>query len=195
MANTNSLFGFIPIGRLGGGPLQANMYAKSTAESNALFINDIVAKSAVSVADPHGYGQAYPGIASLATANTQGTTRFLGSVVSYGAAATATVHAVLDHPETVFIAQCDDATVLTVADHVGKNSNIIHAAGDATTKVSNQSIDGSAIATTATFDLRLLRIHDRVGNAAGAYAIMECIILRHFFAQGAGGTGGPGLGV
>ena len=188
MANTNSKFGFLPIGRDGGGPLAAAQYAKTAAHTQALFVGDIVFQSALSAAASDA-GLPLPGCTSLQN-GTPGTTLWLGSVINHGAAATITRHFVWDTPDTIFIGQGDDSTSLTQAAVAGKNTIFVTGTGNATTKKSNMSFDASAWTTTAStsLDVRALRLHNRVGNAEGAYAVVEVMILKH--SKGQGSVGG-----
>src|SRR3990167_4571777 len=56
-------------------------------------------------------------------------------------------------------------TSLAAAD-TGLNADVVVAARNATTGISNMEINGDSEATTATLDLRLLRLAPYVGNAA-----------------------------
>ncbi len=182
MANNNNVFGFLPIGRDGGGPWSVSEYAKAAAHTQAMFRGDIVFKAAISVVSPFA-GAPVPGCTSLQN-GTPGTTLWLGSSINFGAAAAATLQYVADDERTVFIGQGDDNTALTVAAHAGKNAQFITGTGNATTKQSTMSFDSDLTATTAGEDIRLLRLFNRADNAEGAYAIFEVLIMKHQKAQG-----------
>jgi hypothetical protein len=187
LANTNLLFGFLAIGRDGGGPLAAGQYAKVAAHAQAIFVGDIVSKSAVSAAAPDA-SLPIPGCTSLQN-GTPGTTLWLGSSINYGAAATITDHWVFDTPDTVFIGQSSDNTSITVAAAAGKVAPFTTGAGNAVTLKSTMGFTGAALATAISgCDIKVLRLHNRVGNAEGAYAVIECLIVKHFYAQGAVGV-------
>ena len=187
MANTNLLFGFRAIGRDGGGPLAAGQYCKVVAHTQAIFVGDIVSKSAVSAAAPDT-GLPIPGCTSLQN-GTPGTTLWLGSSINYGAPATITDHWVFDTLDTVFIGQSSDNTNITVAAAAGKVAPFTTGAGNATTLKSTMGFTGGSLATAISgCDIKVLRLHNRVGNAEGAYAVIECIIMKHFYAQGAVGV-------
>jgi hypothetical protein len=186
MANNNNLFGFLPIGREGGGPWSCREYAKAAAHTQALFRGDIVSKSAISVVSPFA-GAPVPGVTSLQN-GTPGTTLWLGANMNYGAPATATLHYIVDDPFTMFIGQSTDATALTVAAAAGKNALLATGAGNATIKQSTMGFVGATIATTAGFDLRLERLFNRTNNAEGAYAIFEVTIMKHATTQGSAGV-------
>jgi len=192
LANTNNPFGFLPIGRDGGGPLAAAQYCKVAAHTQALFVGDIVSKSAVSAALTDiadiGAGLPVPGCTSLQN-GTPGTTLWLGSVLNYGAAATNTLHWVFDTPDTILIGQGNGSDSLTQAAVAGKNALFVTGAGNATTKKSTMTFNSGALQTTyANSDSRILRLHNRVGNAEGVYAVVEIIIIRHAKAQGSAGV-------
>ena len=187
MANTNLLFGFLAIGRDGGGPLAAGQYAKVAGHTQAIFVGDIVSKSAVSAAAPDA-GLPIPGCTSLQN-GTPGTTLWLGSSINYGAPATITDHWVFDTPDTVFIGQSSDSTNITVAAAAGKDAPFTTGAGNATTLKSTMGFTGGSLATSLSgCDVRVLRLHNRVGNAEGAYAVVEVLIIKHAKAQGSAGV-------
>jgi hypothetical protein len=187
LANTNLLFGFRAIGRDGGGPLAAGQYCKVVAHTQAIFVGDIVSKSAVSAAAPDA-GLPIPGCTSLQN-GTPGTTLWLGSAINYGAPATITDHWVFDTPDTVFIGQGNGADALTQAAVAGKNALFVTGTGNAVTLKSTMSFNSGALQTTyANSDTRVLRLHNRVGNVEGAYAVIEVLIIRHAKAQGSAGV-------
>jgi hypothetical protein len=187
VSNVNNLFGFLPIGRDGGGPLAAAQYSKVAAHTQALFVGDIVGKSAVSVAAKDA-GLPIPGCTSLQN-GAPGTTLWLGSVLNYGAPATDTTHFVFDTPDCIFIGQGNDNTPLTEAAAAGKNATFVTGAGNAITKKSTMSFASGSLTTSAGgIDARILRLHNRVGNAEGAYAVVEVIIIKHAKAQGSIGV-------
>jgi hypothetical protein len=186
LSNNNNTFGFSAIGRDGGGPLAAAQYCKVAAHTQALFVGDIVSKSAVSIAAKDA-GLPVPGCTSLQN-GTPGTTLWLGSNVNFGKAATDTLQWVFDTPDTIYIGQGNDNTSLTEAAAAGKNVNFVTGTGNALTLKSTMSFASGAIATTAGLDLRILRLHNRVGNAEGAYAICEVMIVKQSKTQGSAGV-------
>src|ERR1035438_3536689 len=108
MSNVNNVFGFLPIGREGGGPGSVVEYAKAAAHTQALFRGDIVGKAAVSVVSPFA-GVPAAGVTSLQN-GTPGTTLWLGANLNYGAPATATLQYITDDPFTVYVGQGNDNT-------------------------------------------------------------------------------------
>lgn len=186
MANVNNTFGFLAIGRDGGGPLAAQQYSKVSGHTQALFVGDIVSKTTGSVPAADA-GLPVPAVTSLQN-GTPGTTLWLGSVINYGAAATATLHWVWDTQDTIYIGQGNDSTSLTQSADAGFNGNFVTGTGNATTFKSTMSFASGSLATTAALDLRVLRLHNRVGNAEGAYAVCEIMILKSGKAQGSAGV-------
>ncbi len=186
MANINNVFGFLPIGRDGGGPWSVMEYAKAAGHTQALFRGDIVSKVATSVVSPFA-GAPVPGCSSLQN-GTPGTTLWLGANINYGAAATATLQYVTDDERTTYIGQGNDNTALTVAVDAGMNANFVTGTGNALTKQSTMSFASGAVASTAGLDLRLVRLFNRTDNAEGAYAIFEVLIMKHQKAQGSLGV-------
>jgi hypothetical protein len=187
VANVNQLFGFLPIGRDGGGPLAPQMYCKVAAHTQALFCGDIVSKAAVS-APAHDSGINVQGCTSLQN-GTPGTTLWLGSNLNYGAPATISFHWVFDTPDTVYIGQSSDNTSLTNAADAGKDAPFTTGAGNATTQKSTMGFTGGSVGTGISgCDIRLLRLFQKVGNAEGAYAIFEVMLLKSAKAQGSAGT-------
>lgn len=179
MANINSPFGFRPINNLAGGPYAVNEYAKPASDTNdAIFMFDLVGKAASSGAAPTGLGNPAPGVQSGQNL-TPGTSLWLGASLNYGAVSTLTYHYVTDQPDTVYIAQVDATTSITVASHVGKNANVLTTAGSATTKQSAMSVNHSGIATTSSLDLRIRAVSNISPNAEGVFAIVEVTINKH----------------
>lgn len=187
MANTVNLFGYMPIGRSGGGPWSVEEYCKVAAHTQAIFKGDMVSKSAVSGVSPFT-GLPMPGITSLQN-GTPGTTLWLGSSVNYGAPAAITPQYICNDPFTVFICQGDDTTSLTVANAVGKNALLITGTGSTVTKQSTMSFDASALTTSAsTIDVKVVGLLNRADNAEGGSAILEVLITKHTNAQGSIGV-------
>ena len=119
---------------------------------------------------------------------TPGTTLWIGGNLNYGKAATDTLQWVFDTPDTVYIGQGNDNTALTQAAAAGKNADFVTGTGNATTLKSTMTFASGALATTAGLDVRILRLHNRVGNAEGAYAICEVMIVKQAKTQGSAGV-------
>ena len=96
---------------------------------------------------------------------------------------------VFDHPDQLFVAQADDATIDAQTD-INLNYSILAADPDTTYKLSRMEIDASTGATTATLPLKLLGIDKAVNNALGAQ--VDCIVKINNH-ELAGGTGTAGV--
>lgn len=183
MANVNNPFGFRPVARAGGNPFSVTQFAKPASDGTAIYVNDIVMKAAVSLADPAGTPVTIPGITSGAN-GTPGTTLWLGPSLNYGAASTGTVHTVADENDLIMIAQVDATTSITSATHAGLNGNILLTAGSATTKQSAHTINHSTLATTSTLDFRIIAVSTQQPNLEGVYAIVEVVCNKHQYGFG-----------
>lgn len=166
MANVNNPFGFRPAMRTtAGGQVSAVAAHKLVGYGTALFINDVVTHAASGTKPT----------ACIDAAITPGTTPVLGVNLIWGAASTATDHAViLAENGAVFVCQGDGtgATFL-VAASLSKTANIALTAGNATLKLSKHSLSETSLATTATLDLRVRKLFESPDNALGQYARVE----------------------
>ena len=149
MANVDAPHGFISIGARDGRPGYFRNFNHAVADTTAIGFNDLVQPTAAGV----DAAQAVAGgpVLGISHAN--------------GAASTLYVVPVeLITSDLVMEAQTN--TSLAAAD-TGLNADVVVAARNATTGISNMEINGDSEATTATLDLRLLRLAPYVGNAAG----------------------------
>lgn len=190
MANPNNPFGFRPIIRTGGIPFSVTSYGKAAADANAIFVFDMVGHLTGGTPFPLPENSTY-NLSRIQSGNqlTPGTSLWLGSTLSYGAASVGTVHPVCDEIDCLFIAQCSGATSITTAAAAGLNANVTYAtAGSTTTKQSGMQVNSATIATTSSLDLRITRIAMIVPNAEGANAIVEVLINKHALGQGTTAT-------
>lgn len=192
MANINAPFGFRPLMTcLSGAPPALRQYGKPASDANAIFINDLVKKVASSTPDPVGALAVPMPNVQTAYQGTPGTTLWVGASLDFGAASKATPHYVVDEVSALYAAQCANVgpTSITVAAHVGKNANIsIAVAGSSLSKQSGLQVDDSTIAATATLDVKILGVFNVSPNAEGNFAIVEVMINKHLYAQGAAGV-------
>lgn len=186
MANPNNLFGFRPLNRDSGAPFFTRLFGKAATDNKAIFMNDLVLKTATSIPSPTA-GPPLPGITSGQN-GTPGTSLWLGTSINFGAASQATSHYVVDSLDTTFIAQVDGSLAVTNAAHAGKNANVVLGTGNAATKQSTMGVANGSIAVTAGLDLRVLRVCAISPNAEGANAIVEVTILKSASAQGSAGV-------
>ena len=188
MANPTTLFGFRPIQLQSGGPFGVSEYAKpATDTAFAIFMFDLVGKVASAGAPPTGQGNPVPGVQS-GQALTPGTSLWLGASLNFGLISTLTYHYVVDEIDAVYIAAVDAVTAITVAAHVGKNANVLPAAGNALSKQSQFSVNHTGIAATAGLDLRIRAVSNISPNTEGVNAIVEVMILKHALGQGSAGV-------
>lgn len=115
------------------------------------------------------------------------TSALIGVAATYAAAAGDEVM-VWDHPDQLFVAQADDATIDAQTD-IGLNYDLLATAGDSVFRVSRMEIDASTQATTATLPIKVLGIEKRPDNALGAQVDCICIINNHQLAAGTGTAG------
>lgn len=162
MANVSRPEGFRPKGDV----LRANKYIAASA----MYPGDLVKLDSA-------------GKVSVAAASDA----LLGACASYAAADGDSVM-IYDHPEQLYVAQADDATIDAQTD-IHRNYDFVAAAASSTYRVSRMQIDASSQADTATLPLKVLGIEEKSDNALGAYVKCICKINNH---QLAGGTGTAG---
>lgn len=96
---------------------------------------------------------------------------------------------VWDDPQQEFKANAS-ATEIDAQTDINLNYNILANSPSTTYKVSRQELDSSSGATTATLQMKLLRIDSRPDNALGANVDCVVVINNH---QLKGGTGTAGV--
>jgi hypothetical protein len=95
---------------------------------------------------------------------------------------------VYDDPQQMFAIQVAADEVDAQTD-IGLNASIVAGSANTTYNVSGHELDGSTINTTATLELKILRIVPAQGNALGAN--VDCVVLinNHQLGQGTGSAG------
>ena len=178
VVNQNTPFGLTPVQRFDGAAWRNSLrrYYVPAANTNALFVGDPVTKVAAS-ADINGVNGidltsntgaitgvicGWAGVCAAGTGNPAffGLSGTPGNI--YRPASTSMDYYALvnDDPEAEFWIQENDDYSTTTANPtpvaaVGKNANIIHAAGSIYTGLSGTMLDASTIATTATLQLSI----------------------------------------
>jgi hypothetical protein len=198
MANTNKVNGFRPVRYLNGAPYTGQMrkYIIPASDGTATFIGDLVKLSTAGSDD--GYTaviQAAAGDACIgAIVGMEVDPTNLNTPV-YRAASTKRVVYVADDPNLIFEAQEDgDTDPLETAD-IGLNVNCVVGSGSTVTGASGMQIDSTSHNTTATLQLRLLGLVQRVDNenvlSAGgqAYTRWEVKINNHQLGSSTGVAG------
>lgn len=165
MANPDNPFGLTLI-QAEGKECRVRVYAKDT--SAAIYPGDVVKLQAAGDVIVAASGDAMVGVAA-----------------EYKAAADTSI-SVYDDPNAVFIAQTSGS--FAAAD-VGLNISTLVAAGDATLKQSNHSLDTATAGTTATLQWKILGLYSKGENAVGANAIVRVRPNNHIFKSGTGTSG------
>lgn len=185
MANSDTPFGLIPIGRNGGAyDGRVGRYYIPSTDGTACAVGDAV-KLAGS-ADSRGV----PTIAR-ATAGDVPVGIIIGfepistalDVPDYRAASTARYALVADDPDILFIAQEDSVGGALAATDVGLNVDLIFGTPSATTGLSNVELDSSTATTTSTVDVQIRSLYDAADNVIGTNAKWVCGWNTHQYAK------------
>ena len=156
MPNTSTPMGLYPILRGAGGNMADTMF-RSKAASYGTRIRQYDAVAAVTDG-------------TINRAITPGTTLILGVSLDGGAPSTLTYHHVIEEVDAIYIAQVSGATGGLAVDTFA-NANLV--LGSTTTVISDDQIDQTTIAATATLDLKLIRLHPEVDKGFGQYSVFE----------------------
>lgn len=201
MANSNTPFGLQPLKNKGGETV-LNFYYIPSSYGTALYIGDPVVKTGTSNTSNVVAGQREFPAGSLPEINkaTAGDNNpVTGAIVgfltnydntsrNYNPASTEAIAIVADDPSQLFLIQEETAGTALAATSVGLNANLVYAeSGSTVTGFSGAELDTSTPATDATFQLKILRLHDAVDNAIGQHAKWVVRINRHSDANGVTG--------
>jgi len=193
MANSNTPKGLVPI-KNNGGELDTNFYYVNSSYATALYIGDPVVKNSTSNTANVVAGQREFAAGSLPEVEkaTAGDDNAITGVIigflpnfdnttrNYNPASTEAIAVVADRPDQRFEIQEETAGTALAATSVGLNANLVYAeSGSTATGISGAELDTSTPATTATFQLKILRLIDRVDNSIGQHAKWEVKINRH----------------
>lgn len=181
MANVDSPMGFKPRRKVGGGaPGQANAYPLASAYSSNIFTGDAVVLSSgkvqVATASSDGLQGVFAGCQYTASD---------GSIVfsPYWPASTVTsgsvdaVAFVYDDPDTIFEAQVSDDVAFVLATHNYSLCDLVSTHTGST--VTGQSKQELLVGTAGDEQFQVLQLIDRIGNAVGNWAKVECKIHNH----------------
>lgn len=173
MANANAPFGLVPIMENNGSPWAGatSVYYVPATNATALYIGDPVILSGTADAD---------GVPTAIRATGATSARITGAVVGfvpsativangYRAASTAEYAIVADGPGVLYEVQEDAAGGALTASSVGLNANLVAGTGSRITG-SGFMLDSSTAATSATLQVRIVRLQNRPDNAIGDYA-------------------------
>jgi len=205
MANSNTPFGFRPVGHLLGldWSEKINWYVTASSDTQAIYKGDVVKLVTGSGGGASADG-VYPLVAQCAAgdlivgvavafqsnAPLTPTTSLVGSGdnphnMSYRPASTVTYVGVVDDPFVIFEVQSDIGGAALAAIDIGSNMDILATAGSTTTGVSAMELDSSDH-KSATAQIRTLRLapaekYQPNGNVLGNYAKYQVIINEHFY--------------
>lgn len=203
MANVDAAFGLRPVRHKSGAPYcgSGNPYAVLASYDTDLFIGDPVRIQTTANTAPIGtYAAGQLQTIELATAGDGNPID--GVIVGflplsgfdstvYGDAATNRIALVEDDPDIIFEIQADSTRAVAASD-IGLNANLISGSGSTYTGVSGWELDSTAttgMATTATFQLRVLNLTRRPGNTIGlTHAVFDVLINNHGRAHGTAGV-------
>ena len=197
MANTDTPMGLIPIGNISSGDYDGkiNPYYIPSGYGTALFIGDpvvITGTSNTALVTLPGVGSFPAGTLPEINKATAAGENYTSGIITgfaalplslennYSPASTEGIAFVLDDPNALFMIQEDDGdgTVLDATD-VGLNADYVHGTGSTTNGQSATELDRSTAATTATLQMKIMRLVNREDNALGASAIWVVKINLH----------------
>lgn len=194
MANANIPAGLTPLKNSPFVEIPKNFYYIPASYATALFIGDPVVKTGTSnTTNILGDGRQFnagslPEINKAAAGDTNPITGviigFLANpsnlTLNYNPASTERVAIVADSPLQEFLIQEESAGSPLAATSVGLNANVVYAeSGSTTTGLSGVELDTTTPATTATFQLKILRLLDASENAIGQHAKWRVKINNH----------------
>lgn len=201
MANANTPFGLRPI-KNNSGELGVNFYYIPSSYATALFVGDPVVKTGTSNTSNVVAGQRQFNAGSLPEINkaTAGDNNPITGVIvgflpnfdnlsrNYNPASTEAIAIVADNPDQLFIIQEESAGSPLAATSVGLNANLVYAeSGSTVTGESGAELDTTTPASTATFQLKILRLFDDIQNSIGQHAKWVVKINRHSDANATAG--------
>lgn len=184
MANTDSPFGFRPVGHLNGSSWngKVNMYYVIDTYGTAMFVGDPVitteiagGAAGVTVAGIDVEGMVGIAVGTATTTLTRGViVGFLPNPANleqlYKPASQARIALVCDDPSVIYEVQEDSAGGALTGDHVAFNCDMItYAAGRTITGRSLMALDSSVVTSIAA-QWRILGLSKRPGNILGSFA-------------------------
>lgn len=202
MPNADTPFGLIPIKNSPFVEIPKNYYYIPSSYATALFIGDPVVKTGTSntaavttagrLFNPGSLPEINKATAGDGNAITGVIIGFLANPsnlnVAYNPASTERIAIVADSPLQEFEIQEESAGSPLAATSVGLNANVVYAeSGSTATGFSGAELDTTSPATTATFQLKILRLLDAPENAIGQHAKWRVRINNHTEANATAG--------
>lgn len=207
MANTSRINGFRPVKHATGAPYngQANVYAVLASDGTALFVGDPVAQD--TVAHTNGVPTVKKAAAGApvigvvvgilnAKVDPVSGTMTAGSIAldtpQYRPASTFQYVLVCDAPDVYYEVEASttaSAAYAFAVTEVGKNADMLVAAGSTTTGTSGSCLDMSTIANTASLQFRIMGTVQRPDNEpTGNYTKVLVKVNNHYLGNGAAGV-------
>jgi len=192
LSNTDNSTGLTPIRHSNGAPYNgayAEYYIPSTY-ATALFVGDPVLVTGTSNTAAYK-GNAAGTLPEINKSAAAGGGYISGVIVgfeplpsdltkTYNAASTERIAYVADDPDLVFEIQEDGDTTPLAATSASANADLIFTnSGSTATGKSGVELDSTTINTTATLQLKVRRLVNRVNNAIGEFAKWEVTINLH----------------
>lgn len=187
MANSNAPFGLRPYRRTTGEPYNgsANIYYVPASVGTAIYVGDPVTYL-TNAGDANG-------IPAVTNATAGSSNYLLGSMVGivsggnpvipvtrdlpvYHPASTAGYILVADDPDLLFAIQENGAMVQGAGN---RNANLVSGSGSTITGLSGWQLNSSTLNTTATLQMRIIRLLQEADNAVGTNAKWLCRINLH----------------
>ncbi len=176
MANVDAPHGFLPVRAKSGGCIVTSRFAV-TAANGSMGIGDLIVIDATGLIT----GRA----AAAAAAGT-----VLGIAAEPKAASSGGTMLVWADDDIVFEGQCDDTTgTATAQTCIGNNIDIVNTAPS--NGISQQELDESTSAVTATLPFKIIGKYPVVGNDFGQFNRLEVMLNKSL--QKSGGDGGTGI--
>lgn len=179
MANADQPRGLIPVASLTGTALATGIYFIPATDSTAMSVGDPVKYAGSADAD------GVPTV-TVATAGDACCGVIVGFTPdkdyednTYRVASTARYAIVADDPNELFVVQEDSDGGALAATNVGQNATLIFGGTNTTTGASGVEIDSSTAATTATLQVKLIRLDRRPDNEIGTNADWVVKINNH----------------
>lgn len=181
MANVDAPMGFRPRRLINGGTVpHPNAYPLASGYGSNIFTGDAVVLTSGKLAVATAASTGLLGVFAGCQYTDSG-----GSIIfsPYWPASTATsgsvdaVAFVYDNPDTVFEAQTSDDTAFVLATHNLTLCDLVSTHAGST--VTGQSKQELLVGTTGDEQFLVMQLIDRVGNAVGAHAKVECRIKDH----------------
>lgn len=190
MANVDNPHGFRLSRQQGGGYHSGggNLYAVASGDSQVLAIGDLVVRTGTATAEgvpfvtmiTAGTGNAVTG---SVIGRTNGDLTLLHDDTLNTVASTLQYILVEDDPSATFEAQMDGAFAIT---DISNNANVVIGTSTVDGK-SIMEVNSSGITTTATLQVKILRLLRAIDNEVGANARVEVLLNNHTEANNSAG--------